>query len=178
MLFRSDYSLAINAIEFTTVSYNANEQLMSAALTVRFRLYDIKNKTQAASIPVNVKQSIRGANTDAVSMELREKLANAAAQEIGRQTASTVVNAQMAREADVKAEARAEAGQKQYIVRVVGMGSINPENRSSKGNALVIREKKFEKSEPFSKNRVIVGHAPATSPNQHSLVPGTVAFFI
>ena len=118
-----DYSLAINAIEFTTVSYNANEQLMSAALTVRFRLYDIKNKTQAASIPVNVKQSIRGANTDAVSMELREKLANAAAQEIGRQTASTVVNAQMAREADAKAEARAEAGQKQYIVRVVGINS-------------------------------------------------------
>jgi len=118
-----DYSLAINAIEFTAISYSSNEQLMSAALTVRFRLYDIKNKIQVASVPVSVKQSIRGANTEAVSIELREKLSNAAAQEIGRQTSAAVVNEQVSREADTKAEARAEAGQKQYVVRIVGINS-------------------------------------------------------
>lgn len=121
-----DYSLAINAIDFAQFSYSPNEQLMSGALTVRFKLYDIKNKTQVASVPVTVKQSMRGPNSDPVRVELQEKLANAAAQEIGRQTASAVVNAQVAREGDAKAQARAETGQKQYVVRIIG---ISPRDR-------------------------------------------------
>ena len=118
-----DYSLAISAIDFAQFSYSPNEQLLSGALTVRFKLYDIKNKTQVASVPVTVKQSMRGPNSDPVRAELHEKLANAAAQEIGRQTAAAVVNAQVAREGDAKAQARPETGQKQYVVRIVGINT-------------------------------------------------------
>lgn len=121
-----DYSLAISAIDFAQFSYSPNEQLMSGALTVRFKLYDIKNKTQVASVPVTVKQSMRGPNSDPVRAELQEKLANAAAQEIGRQTAAAVVNAQVAREGDAKAQARADNNQKQYVVKIVG---ISPRDR-------------------------------------------------
>ena len=121
-----DYSLAISAIDFVPFTYSPNEQLMSGALTVRFKLYDVKNKVQVASVPVTIKQSMRGANSPAVKAELEEKLANAAAQEIGRQTASAVVNAQVAREGDAKAQARADSGQKQYVVKIVG---ISPRDR-------------------------------------------------
>jgi len=123
-----DFSLAISAIEFAEFSYSSNEQLLTGALTIRFKLFDIKNKTQVGSVPVTVKQSMRGANTDSVRVELREKLASAAAQDVGRQTASRVMNVQVSREADAKADARAASGQKQYLVRVVG---ISPRDRKA-----------------------------------------------
>ncbi len=118
-----DFSLAINAIEFAEVSYSANEQLLTGALTVRFKIFDIKNKTLVGLVPVTVKQSMRGPNSDPARQELRDKLANAAAQDIGRQTATRVMNVQVAREADAKADARAASNQKQYVVRIVGINT-------------------------------------------------------
>jgi len=118
-----DFSLAISAIDFAQFSYSPNEQLMTGALTVRFNLFDIKNKTMVGSIPVTVKQSMRGPNSDPIRKELTDKLANAAAQDIGRQTATRVMNVQVSREADAKADARSAAGQKQYVVRIVGINT-------------------------------------------------------
>jgi hypothetical protein len=131
-----DFSLAINAVEFAEFSYSPNEQLLTGALTVRFKLIDLKNSIEASVKPVAVKQSIRGANSDPVRVELRKMLANAAAVQIGRDAAATVVKLQENKEADAKAEERKASGQKQYVLRVVGISQRDRKQLADLRNAI------------------------------------------
>ena len=131
-----DFSLAINALDFTPFNYDPSEQRLSGALTVRFKLLDMKGDTQVAAVPVNVTQSVRGPNTESVKSELRERLANAAATEVGRQTSSAVVNFQVAREADTASEERAKSGQKQYVIRIVGITTRDRRQITDMRNAI------------------------------------------
>jgi hypothetical protein len=131
-----DFSLAISALDFTQFSYDRSEQRLSGALTVRFKLLDMKGDTQVASVPVNISQSVRGPNSEALASELRERLSNAAATEVGRQTSAAVVNFQVAREGDSAAEERAKSGQKQYVVRIVGLSPRDRRQLADVRNAI------------------------------------------
>jgi len=131
-----DFSLAISTLEFSTFNYDASEQRLSGALTVRFKLLDMKGDTQVAAVPVNVTQSVRGPNSAALQTELRERLSNAAATEVGRQTSAAVINFQVSREADAAAEDRAKSGQKQYVIRVVGITTRDRRQLADLRNAI------------------------------------------
>jgi len=131
-----DFSLAIGALEFSPSNYDASEQRLSGALTVRFKLLDMKGDTQVAAVPVNVTQTVRGPNSAALQTELRERLSNAAATEVGRQTSAAVVNFQVSREADAAAEDRAKSGQKQYVIRVVGITTRDRRQLADLRNAI------------------------------------------
>jgi len=131
-----DFSLVINAVEFAEFSYSPNEQLLTGALTVRFKLVDLKNSVEASVKPVAVKQSIRGPNSDPVRVELRKTLANAAAVQIGRDAAATVVKLQENKEADAKADDRKASGQKQYVLRIVGISQRDRKQLADLRNAI------------------------------------------
>jgi hypothetical protein len=131
-----DFSLAVSGLEFTRFSYDQSEQRLSGALTVRFKLLDMKGDTQVAAVPVNISQSVRGPNSEALRSELRERLSNAASIEVGRQTSAAVVNFQVARGADAAAEERAKSEQKQYVVRIVGLSSRDRRQLADVRNAI------------------------------------------
>ncbi len=116
-----DFSLAVSAIEYGQFQYDAAEQRLAGSVTVRFKLFDLKGGTQVAAVPVSITQNVRGPNGDPLRNELQEKLANAAAIEIGRKTSAAVVDFQVARDADSAAAERAVTGERQYVVRVIGV---------------------------------------------------------
>jgi hypothetical protein len=121
-----DFSLGIKAIEYNTPDYDPADQRMRGTITVRFDLNDVKGKTQVTSVPVSLNLTVSGPKTDSVKNELQEKLANAAATEIGRKTSASVVSFQVNRDDDEAAASRAKAGERQYILRIVG---ITPSDR-------------------------------------------------
>ena len=79
---------------------------------------------------------MRGPNSEALRSELRERLSNAASIEVGRQTSAAVVNFQVARGADAAAEERAKSGQKQYVVRIVGLSPRDRRQLADVRNAI------------------------------------------
>ncbi len=94
---------------------------MRGTITVRFDVNDVKGKTQVTSVPVSINLTVSGPKTESVKNELQEKLANAAATEIGRKTSANVVSFQVNRDEDEAAAGRVKSGEKQYILRIVGL---------------------------------------------------------
>lgn len=131
-----DFSLAIEGIDFTQLSYSQNEQLLTGALTVRFKLNDLKNGVEASVRPATVKLSTRGVNSEALQADLRRNLANAAAVQIGRETAALVLKFQENKEAAAKAEERKTTGQKQYVLRIVGITQRDRKQLADLRNAI------------------------------------------
>lgn len=116
-----DFSLGIKAIEYSTPDFDSAEQRMRGTITVRFDLNDVKGQTQVTSVPVSINLTVSGPKTDSVKNELQERLANAAATEIGRKTSASVVSFQVNRDDDDAAASRAKTGERQYMLRIVGI---------------------------------------------------------
>jgi hypothetical protein len=123
-----DFSLAIVDMQYTPANWDKDnkfwdpiEKRASGTLIVRFKLFDLKGGTQVASVPVTISDKMPGANIQDVADPLRDKLATAAAVEIGRQVSAAVVTFQTSREKDLAATERSENGEKQYILRVDGV---------------------------------------------------------
>ena len=117
-----DFSLAIIDMQYTPAEWDRDlrfwdktEKRASGSLIVRFKLFDLKGNTQVASVPVTISDKMPGASVQDVADPLRDKLATAAAIEIGRQVSAAVVTFQTSRDKDQAASERAENGEHQYI---------------------------------------------------------------
>jgi hypothetical protein len=116
-----DFSLAVQEMSFSAFAFDAAEQKGNGSLSVRFRLNDLRGRTQVASVPVNVNDAVAGPSLDVVRDELASKLAAKAATEIGRQVNAAVVNFQVNRDQDAAAVQRQATGAKLYLVRLNGI---------------------------------------------------------
>ena len=116
-----DFGLAIRAIEFTEFEYDQYDQRMSGAVTVRFRLTDLKGGESVASVPTVVTTEIPGTSEAVLRPKLVNELSEKAAQEIARRVTESVITFQQERKGEEEAEERMDADEELYLVRLVGL---------------------------------------------------------
>ena len=116
-----DFGLAIRAIEFTEFEYDQYDQRMSGAVTVRFKLTDLKGGESVASVPTVVTTEIPGTSEAVLRPKLVNELSEKAAQEIARRVTESVITFQQERKGEEEAEERMDADEELYLVRLVGL---------------------------------------------------------
>jgi len=122
-----DFSLGILGLEFSPVQFDAGEQRASGSLTVRFRVNDIKGKTQVASVPVTVSDTVAGPSLSVTQADLTAKLAGKAAVEISRKVNASLVSFQVDKGDAAAAQQRMTSGQKLYLIRLEGVAQKDRE---------------------------------------------------
>jgi hypothetical protein len=116
-----DFGLAIQKIEFTPFEYNKYDQRMSGAVTVRFRLTDLKGGESLAVVPTAVSTEIPGTSKAVLRTEIVNVLSEMAAAEIARRVTESVLTFQHEGKDAAAAEDREDAGEELYLVRLVGL---------------------------------------------------------
>ena len=116
-----DFSLAILEATYSPFAFDPAMQEAQGSLSIRFKLNDVKGKTQVAVLPVTVSTTVAGPALATVTPDLRDALAAKAAAEIGRQVNASVVTFQAERGGDAAASQRAASGGVLDLIRLEGI---------------------------------------------------------